>query len=109
MLRTSSDQRLFASALPKSEMPNGPGNISGKRVRTVADQLLDMIVVFIVFGYGDDDKALGDVNHRHRLFGEGDVHHVAIGPHEFQHVAGAEIMQGADLAQYPPLAVAYFQ
>src|SRR3569832_1141723 len=55
MLRTSSDQRSLESALPNSEIPKRPGNISGKSVRTVADQLLDMVVVFIVFRDSDDN------------------------------------------------------
>src|SRR5690349_12975953 len=98
--RTSSDQRLFASALPSSEMPSGPGNISGKRVRTVACQLFDMVIVFIVFGDSHDDKTFGNLDHRHGLFGEGQVHTVAVGAGEFQHIAGAEIVQGGDLAQH---------
>src|SRR5689334_11600305 len=109
MSRTSSDQRLFASALPKSEMPSGPGNISGKSVRTVADQLLDMVIIFIVLRHCDDDEAFGEVENRHRFLGEGDVYGVAVGPDKFQHIARAEIVQGADLAQHPAFAVAHFQ
>src|SRR3569833_4189000 len=99
MSRTSSDQRSLESALPNSEMPSGPGNISGKRVRTVADQLLDMIVVFIVFRHSDDNIAGFDIQHRHRLAAEDQVHTVAVRTEQFAHVAGAEIMQRSDLAQ----------
>jgi len=41
-------------------MPSGPRKHSGKRVRTVADQLLDMVIVFIVLRHRHDDKAIGD-------------------------------------------------
>src|SRR5882724_3674372 len=71
MSRTSSCQRFFSSALPSSEMPSGPGNISGKRVRMVADQLLDMVGIFVVLGYRHHDKPIGNIDHRDRLFGEG--------------------------------------
>src|ERR1700761_6325076 len=92
--RTSSDQRLFVSALPNNEMPNGPGNISGNRVRTMADQprSLDMIIVLIVFGHGHHHTAAGDVDHRHGLARESQKHTVAVGTHDLDHVAGAVIM-----------------
>src|SRR5471032_2473057 len=109
MSRTSRFQRFFSSALPKSETPSGPGNISGNRVKTVADQLLDMIGAVIVLGHGNDKKTSGDIDHRHCLPGEGQMHAVDIGARQFDHVAGAEIVQGQDLAQHPPLTVARFQ
>src|SRR6185503_16495134 len=109
MSRTSSDQRSFSSALPNREMPSGPGNISGKRVRTVADQLLDMVVVFVIFRYSDDNITSFDIQHRHRLAAEDQMHIVAIGADEFDHVAGAEIVEGGDLAQHAAIAVARFQ
>src|SRR5258706_10862643 len=94
MSRTSSRQRSFSSALPSSEMPSGPGNISGKSVRTVACQLLDMVGVLVVLRNCDNDEPIGDIDHRCRFLGKGDVHAVAVGPREFQHIAGAEIVQG---------------
>src|SRR5215213_2761903 len=109
MSRTSSDQRPLASALPSSEMPSGPGNISGKSVRTVAFQLLDMVIVFHVFRYRDLDAATGDVDQRHRLFGESQHDAVAIRPRDLNHVAGAEIVDGGDPAHQPRLAVKGFQ
>src|SRR5256885_3536674 len=94
MSRTSSDHRPFSRALPSSEMPRGPGNISGKRVRIVADQLLDMVVVFFILWDRDDDVPGFDIEHRHRLLGEGQMHAVAIGTGDLDHVAGAEVMNG---------------
>src|SRR5215471_14032719 len=88
MSRTSSDQKFFSSALPSSEMPSGPGNISGKRVRTVACQLLDMIVIFVVLRHGNNDESFGDIDHRRGFLGEGHQHIVAVGPREFQDIAG---------------------
>src|SRR3954464_14792787 len=109
MSRTSSDQRLFSSALPKSEMPSGPGNISGKRVRTVTDQLFDMIVIFIVFGHGHDNIAGFDIQHRYCLAAEDQMHAVAIGTDESDHVAGAKIVERGDLAEHAAVAIACFQ
>ena len=37
------------------------------------------------------------------------MHAVAIGARQFDHVAGAEIVDGGDLAQHPAFAVARFQ
>src|SRR5690348_259169 len=112
MSRTSSDQRFFSNALPKSEMPSGPGNISGKSVRTVADQLLDMRVralVLVVFRHGHDDIAGFDIQHRHRFAAEDQMYIVAIRTEQLDHVTGAKIMKGRDLAQHPAFAVARFQ
>ena len=67
MSRTSKDQRSFANALPSSDVPKGPGNISGKSVRTVACQLLDMIGVFVIFWYRHQDAPARDVDHRAAL------------------------------------------
>src|SRR5579863_6411096 len=92
MSRTSSDQRFFSSALPSSEMPSGPGNISGKSVRTVADQLLDMVVIFIVFRHGHDDIAGRDIEHRHGFLAEGEQHMIAVCPLKLDHIAGAIIL-----------------
>src|SRR6185312_2959333 len=94
--RTSSDQRSFSSALPNSEIPSGPGNISGNKVRTVADQLFDMRVralVIIVFRHSDDNIARFDIQHRHRLAAKDQMHAVAVRANELDHVAGAEIME----------------
>src|SRR3954467_11109476 len=101
MSRTSSNHKPFSRALPSSEIPSGPGNISGKSVRTVADQSLDMVVVFFVLGHRDDDISRFDIEHRHRFLGEGQMHAVAIGTGDLDHVAGAEIMNTRDLAQHP--------
>src|ERR1700760_486047 len=109
MSRTSSDQRLFVSALPSSDPPSGPGNMSGKSVRTVADQLLDMVSVFIVFGDGDYYAPARDIDGGHGFAGEGEQHAVAIGPRDFHHVAGAVIVDGGHLAQHPAFAVLGFQ
>src|SRR5476651_718766 len=94
MSRTSRFQRFFSSALPRSETPSGPGNISGNRVRTVADQLLDMVCAVIVLWHRNNKETLGDINHRHGFAGEGQVHAVAVGALQFDHVTGAEIVQG---------------
>ena len=48
-------------------------------MRTVADQLLDMVGVFIVFGHRHDDVAVRDMDMRHSLAREGQMHLVAIG------------------------------
>src|ERR1700761_543217 len=111
MSRTWSDQRFFSRPLPRSEMPSGPGNISGKSVRTVADQLLDMRVralVFVVFWHRDDNITGFDIQHRHGLAAEDQMHIVAIGTEQLDHVTGAEIMKGGDLAQHAAIAVARF-
>src|SRR5215469_15496764 len=87
MSRTSSDQSFFSSALPRSEMPKGPGNISGNRVRTVTGQLLNVIIPLIVFGDRHNNIAGRDVELRHGFPAEGEQHAVAVGPLEFDHVA----------------------
>src|ERR1700722_13469403 len=109
MSRTSSDQSPLASPLPSIETPKGPGNISGKSVRTVADQLLNVVAAFIVFWYRDDHAAAGDVDHRHSLAGEGQEHTVAIGAGNLHHVAGAVIVDGGHLPQHTAFTVLRFQ
>src|SRR6185312_9133239 len=102
--RTSSDQRLFVSALPSNDTPRGPGNISGKSVRTVADQMFDIdllhvIRVFVVLGNGDNDAPARNVDGGYGLAGESEQDIVAVGARDLDHIAGAVIVDGSDLAQ----------
>jgi len=61
-----------------------------------------MIIPFIVFRNGHNKKTVGDIDHRHRLFGEGEMHAVAVEPLKFDHIAGAEIVQGENFASIRP-------
>src|SRR6185312_1856939 len=103
MSRISRDQRWFANPLPSSEIPSGPGNISGNSVRTVADQLLDIgmrAVGLVFFRHRDLNTATGNIDHRHGLACEGQQHFIAtltsIGrlAGDDDDVAGAEIVDG---------------
>ena len=106
MSRASSDQRPSASARPARLTPSGPGNISGKRVRTVARKV-------IVAGLRvvrprprraarrriDDDPPAGEVDLRHGGAGERDEQRLAARRRDLEEVAGAEILDRDDRAE----------
>src|SRR5258708_24478943 len=108
MSTVSSRQSPSWSALPASERPTGPGNISGKIVRTVASQVamsdpalfgdirLDRPIVEEALGRVDDQTAGGEIDLRHDRAGEGHHDSAAILARHVERIAGAEIMDGAD-------------
>src|SRR5262244_1356476 len=79
MSTVSSDQIPASSALPASEWPSGPGNISGKIVSTLARQpaiaaLALLLRRRLAAGLGrrvDHQPPARDIDDRHRLAGEG--------------------------------------
>src|SRR5438105_2656037 len=87
------------SALPARLWPSGPGNMSGKMVRTVACHMVCSIacakrsILEHAFGWIDHDAPARDIDHRHGDAGEWQHHGVAFAllP-QLQNIAGTEIV-----------------
>src|SRR5579859_434832 len=93
---------------PASEWPSGPGNISGNRVSTMADHtgfrsVSDRTLILVFFDLGqfrrvDHDPSGFDVDHRHRLQGEGNQD-ISLVTADLDDVAGTEIEHRLDGSQ----------
>src|ERR1700733_1977182 len=98
---TSSDQTPAAKALPARLAPSGPGNISGKIVSTLARH-----ISIALYRRHDDDLACGNVDRRHvGLVERQQFRFVAGFRVHFDQIAGAEIVDGDDGAEFLPGAV----
>src|SRR5579871_4998450 len=90
MSATSSDHVPAASALPARLAPSGPGNMSGKSVRTLARHILAVARRRL-----DHQPSGGEIDHRHRRLVERQhLAGVAVCRPHLDQIAGAEIMDG---------------
>src|SRR5690554_6805609 len=109
MSTASSRQSPASSALPASDTPSGPGNISGKSVRTLADHASVIVLLRLAVPeragrrIDHDPPArnvdLGDIlvreAHQHRL--------AAFGGRDLEEVARPEILDPGDAAIIPAI------
>src|ERR1700733_4398575 len=116
---TSSDHRPLSRALPTSDAPSGPGNISGKSVSTVTRQDIAPVPPWCSFLYcrslssfhaplvfrrvvllnGNDDARGSNIDDGHGLAREGEKDISAIGLFDLDDIARAEIVDGLDGAE----------
>ena len=68
-----------------------------------------MIISFVILGHSHNDAPAGDVDSGHGLARERQQDAVAIRAADLDHIAGAVIMDGGDLAQDAAFAVLRFQ
>src|SRR3984957_2456156 len=101
MSTTSSDHAPIANALPARLAPSGPGNISGKMVRTLARHISLTLRREL-----DDEPSRREIDLRHGGVVERHQFGLVAGVKpQLDQIAGAEIMDRDHGAELPPRAV----